>query len=143
MLALGAPPDLVREVTWVPGAYLVPRRDGRLLIGATVERTGFDARVTVRGIDGLLRAAIRAMPPLGDLAVVETWAGLRPGSPDGFPFIGQTALGGLYDASGHGRNGVLLTPATATAIADIVEGKPVPADLAACAPQRAGAVPAA
>jgi glycine oxidase len=136
MLALTLPPDLVRGVTWVPGAYLVPRRDGRLLIGATVELVGFDLRITAQGMHQLLSAALRALPPLRDLGIVETWAGLRPGSPDGFPFIGRTALDGLYDANGHGRNGVLLAPVTAEAIADMVEGKPVAPDVKACAPQR-------
>jgi glycine oxidase len=135
ILALTRPP-CVQHVVWAPGAYLVPRHDGRLIVGATVERTGFDVRVTAAGIAALLGAALAAMPSLGEEAVVETWAGLRPGSPDGLPFIGASPLDGLYDACGHGRNGVLLVPVTAQAIADLIEGKPAPADVAACSPRR-------
>ena len=124
MLALAMPRGLVRRVTWVPGAYLVPRDDGRLLIGATVENAGFDVRVTAAGIRALLDAALAALPVLGDLAVAETWAGLRPGTPDGLPYIGATALTGYVVATGHYRNGILLAPATARGVADLVEGRP-------------------
>ncbi len=123
MLALAMPRGLVRRVLWIPGAYLVPRDDGRLLVGATVEPVGFDVRVTARGLGSMLEAALAAVPALGDLAVAETWAGLRPGSADGLPYIGGTSLGGYYVATGHYRNGILLTPATAELIADILEGR--------------------
>jgi len=124
MLALALPRALMRRVVWVPGAYLVPRDDGRLLVGATVEDAGFDVRVTGGGVRSLLDAALTAVPALRDLALVETWAGLRPGSPDGLPYLGATSLEGYFVAAGHHRNGVLLTPATALEIADAVEGKP-------------------
>jgi glycine oxidase len=123
MLALAMPRNLVRRVVWVPGAYLVPRSDGRLLVGATVEEAGFDVRVTARGVRGLLDAALLALPSLGELTVAETWAGLRPGTPDGLPYLGETALGGYYVAAGHYRNGILLAPATAMLVADLLEGK--------------------
>jgi glycine oxidase len=123
MLALAMPKGLVRRVTWVAGAYLVPRGDGRLLVGATAERVGFDVRVTAGGIRKLLDAALSALPALRDLALSETWAGLRPGSPDGRPFIGETSLGGYFVATGHYRNGILLTPLTAVVLADALEGK--------------------
>jgi glycine oxidase len=139
MLALAIPRGLVRRVLWVPGAYLVPREDGRLLIGATVEEAGFDVRVTAAGLRSLLDAALAALPALGDLAVAETWAGLRPGSPDGLPFIGATALEGYIVASGHHRNGILLAPATAVAVADILTGSS--AGIEAFSPQRAAARP--
>ncbi len=135
MLALAMPRAFVHRTLWAPGAYLVPRDDGRLLVGATVEDAGFDVRVTARGVRALLDAALRALPALGDLAVAETWAGLRPGSPDGLPFLGETATSGYFVAAGHYRNGILLTPATAVAIADAVEGKR-DASLAAFSPQR-------
>ena len=122
MLALAMPRGLVRRVTWVPGAYLVPREDGRLLVGATVETAGFDLRITASGMHALLDAALAAMPALGDLNVAESWAGLRPGTPDGLPYLGPTALGGYLVATGHFRNGILLAPGTAVAIADVVEG---------------------
>lgn len=123
MLALAIPRDFVRRVLWVPGAYLVPRDDGRLLIGATVERAEFDVRVTAQGLRSLLDAALGALPALGEFAVAETWAGLRPGTPDALPYLGATSLGGYVLATGHYRNGILLTPATAHIIADLVEGK--------------------
>jgi glycine oxidase len=121
MLALGVPEGFLRRATWVPGAYLVPRTDGRLLIGATVEDAGFDERVTAAGIDALLHAALAAAPSLGAFTVTESWAGLRPATPDGRPFIGPTAIDGLLLATGHYRNGILLAPVTATMIASFVE----------------------
>lgn len=143
MLALAMPRRFVRHVLWVPGAYLVPRDDGRLLIGATVEDVGFDARVTAGGIGRLLAAALAALPTLADLALAETWTGLRPGTPDDLPYIGPTVLGGYVVATGHYRNGILLAPATAAAVADILEGRPRD-DLAAFSPEREEArVPAA
>jgi glycine oxidase len=123
MVALGTSRSLLRRVLWVPGAYIVPRADGRILIGATVERAGFDVRVTAQGVQTLLDAALRAVPELGDLAVTETWAGLRPGSADGLPFIGATALDGYFVATGHYRYGILCAPATAHLLADAVEGR--------------------
>ncbi|GAC1492706.1 MAG: glycine oxidase ThiO [Vulcanimicrobiaceae bacterium] len=137
MLAIAIPKGLVRRVLWVPGAYLVPRDDGRLLVGATVERVGFDVRVTAHGIRALLDAALEALPALGDLAVAETWAGLRPGTPDELPFLGETALGGYVLATGHYRNGILLAPQTALAIADLIENRPGAREaLAAFSPSR-------
>ncbi len=123
MIALAAPINFVRRSTWIPGAYLVPREDGRLLIGATVESAGFDQRVTASGVGELLRAALAAAPSLGDFAITESWAGLRPGTPDGLPFLGRTTTDGLLLATGHYRNGILLAPATARLIADAVEGR--------------------
>jgi glycine oxidase len=121
MLALSAPLGFLRRTTWVPGAYLVPRSDGRLLIGATVEDAGFDERVTAAGIRALLDAALSAAPALGAFTITETWAGLRPGTPDGRPIIGPTPVEGLIVATGHYRNGILLTPETAALIASFVE----------------------
>jgi glycine oxidase len=126
MLALAAPSGLVRHATWIPGGYLVPRDDGRLLVGATVESAGFDERVTAEGIHELLHATLSAAPSLGSFAVTETWSGLRPGTPDGLPFLGPTPIAGLFLACGHYRNGILLAPVTARTIADAVEGKPTP-----------------
>jgi glycine oxidase len=123
MLALSMSRTFVSRTVWIPGAYLVPREDGRLLVGATVEDAGFDMRVTARGIRTLLDAALAALPALGDEAIAETWAGLRPGSHDGLPYLGETETGGYFVAAGHYRNGILLTPATAAGIADAIEGK--------------------
>ncbi|HZY98559.1 MAG TPA: glycine oxidase ThiO [Candidatus Baltobacteraceae bacterium] len=122
MLALQAPVDLVRRSTWLPGAYVVPRDDGRLLIGATVEPAKADARVTSEGLHRLLHAALEAAPALGGFAVTETWAGVRPGSADGLPFIGATPIEGLYVATGHFRNGILLCVVSARLVADAVAG---------------------
>ncbi len=129
MLALAIPKGFVRRVIWIPGnagvahPYLVPRDDGRLLVGATVEPDADDTRVTAHGVRALLDATLAAMPALGDFALAETWAGLRPGSPDGLPSLGETALSGYFTATGHYRNGILLAPATAHVMADVLEGK--------------------
>lgn len=125
MLALEVPVGFVRRTTWVPSAYLVPRDDGRLLVGATVERAGFDTRVTAQAVNELLRAALGGAPALGAFTISETWAGLRPGTPDGRPFIGPTLVDGLFVASGHYRNGILLAPITARLVADAIEGRGV------------------
>lgn len=121
MLSIEIPKGFVRHTTWVPGAYLVPRQDGRLLVGATSERAGYDLRVTAGGLEALLAAAVRAAPSLADFSVTETWAGLRPGTPDERPFLGTTPLEGYYLATGHYRNGILLAPATAKLLADALE----------------------
>lgn len=121
MLALAIPHQLVRRTTWVPGAYLVPRDDGRLLVGATVEPRQFDERVTAGGVRGLLDAALAAAPALADFSITETWAGLRPGTADDRPILGPCAIDGLVLATGHFRNGILLAPVTANVIASFVE----------------------
>lgn len=121
MVALAVPVGFVQRATWVPGAYLVPRDDGRLLIGATVESVGFDERVTAQGVHELLHAALTAAPALADFSTTETWAGIRPGTPDGLPVLGPTPLDGYFLASGHYRNGILLAPATARLIVDAIE----------------------
>ncbi len=136
MLALAVPTGAVHGLVWVPGAYLVPRADGRLLIGATVEHRGFDTRVTAAGLARLLAAAIAAAPALGAFAVSETWAGLRPGSRDGRPYLGATGLGGYVVASGHYRNGILLAPITAAVIAAVLCGDVPAIDLTPFAPER-------
>ncbi len=122
MLALGVPRDFVRRATWAADCYLVPRDDGRLLVGATVESAGFDERPTAQGMHDLLHAALTAAPSLANFSVTESWAGLRPGTPDGLPFLGATRLDGFFLATGHYRNGILLAPITARLIADAIEG---------------------
>jgi glycine oxidase len=109
---------------------LVPRLDGRLLIGATVEEMGFDASITAGGIMDLLRDTWEILPGVYDLAIVETWAGFRPASRDDAPILGPTALDGLVMATGHHRNGILLAPITANAVADYVLSGEVPAAIA-------------
>jgi glycine oxidase len=126
MLALAVPVGLVRRPTWIPGAYLVPRDDGRLLVGATSESARFDERVTAEAVHALLHAALAAAPSLAGFSLTETWAGLRPGTSDGMPCLGPTPIDGLFLATGHYRNGILLAPATARLIADSIERRPVP-----------------
>ena len=136
MLALAVPPGFGNALVWGEGVYLVPRDDGRLLIGATSRERGFDVRVTAGGVRTLLAAALRIAPVLAEFALVETWAGLRPGSHDGRPYLGATAVAGYVVAAGHYRNGILLAPLTAAALAAVIAGEPSPVDLTAFDPRR-------
>jgi glycine oxidase len=130
MLALRMDPaaPLLTHVVWAPGAYLVPRLDGRLLVGATVEEKGYDTSLTAGGILTLLEAAWRVVPAVEELPIDEMWVGHRPGSRDDAPILGTGPIDGLIYATGHHRNGILLTPVTADAIAQLVlEGAADPA----------------
>lgn len=100
--------------------YIVPRRDGRIIIGATSEDVGFAPQNTVSGINRLLTNATRLLPLLQDLPIQETWWGFRPATPDELPILGRSAYANLTLATGHYRNGILLTPITARLIADVV-----------------------
>ena len=111
---------LVRHVVWGPTVYMVPRTDGRLLIGATVEEKGFDAALTAGGVLSLLEAAWRIIPAIEELPIEEMWVGHRPGSRDDAPILGPAPVEGLVYASGHHRNGILLAPITAGAMAQLV-----------------------
>ncbi|WP_448202502.1 glycine oxidase ThiO [Azospirillum sp. sgz302134] len=111
---------LLRHVVWTPGTYLIPRLDGRLLIGATTEERGFDDRLTAGGQFALLEGAWRALPGIAELPIEESWAGFRPGSRDDAPILGLSAVEGLILATGHHRNGILLTPVTADSIARLI-----------------------
>ncbi|HSB10354.1 MAG TPA: glycine oxidase ThiO [Blastocatellia bacterium] len=102
--------------------YLVPRRDGRILIGATVEYAGFNKAVTVQGIEYLLAAALELMPSLRECEIVETWSGLRPDTEDHLPVLGPSGIENLWLATGHFRNGILLAPITANLMAESVSG---------------------
>jgi glycine oxidase len=119
-LRMDAAAPLLTHVLWVPGAYLVPRRDGRLLVGATVEEKGFDTTLTAGGLLTLLEAAWRALPAIEELPIEEMWVGHRPGSRDDAPILGPGPVEGLIYATGHHRNGILLAPVTADAIARLV-----------------------
>lgn len=101
--------------------YLVPRRDGRVVLGATVEEKGFDTDITAGSVYELLRDAVALVPGVKELAVEEALAGLRPGSPDNAPLIGYGGAPGVIIATGHYRNGILLAPTTAEAVADLVQ----------------------
>jgi len=116
--------------------YLVPRPDGRLIVGATVEEQGFDTAVTAGGVHELLREAYRLLPDVAEMELVDSIAGLRPGTPDNLPLVGPGAIEGLVLATGHYRNGILLAPLTAEAIAAVLAGESLPEAAAAANPAR-------
>lgn len=119
-LRMDAAAPLIQHVLWAPKIYLVPRRDGRLLIGATVEEKGFDESLTAGGVYELLDAAWRPLPAIEELPIEEMWVGFRPTSRDDAPILGPSSVEGLVLATGHHRNGILLAPVTARVIADLV-----------------------
>jgi glycine oxidase len=116
--------------------YMVPRADGRLIVGATVEERGFDTTLTAGGVHELLREAYRLIPEIAELELLEAAVGLRPGTPDNAPLIGTAATEGLLVATGHFRNGVLQAPLTADCVAALLAGAEPPVDLAPFSPQR-------
>ncbi|WP_405000719.1 glycine oxidase ThiO [Kitasatospora cathayae] len=116
----------VRAVVRGQHLYLVPRENGELVVGATTEEQGYDTTVTAGGVYELLRDAHELVPGITELPLAETAAGLRPGSPDNAPLLGPTSLPGLVAATGHYRNGVLLTPVTADLLADYLANGEVP-----------------
>ncbi len=126
----------VRAVVRGRHLYLVPREDGELVVGATSEEQGYDTTVTAGGVYELLRDAHELVPGITELPLVETSAGLRPGSPDNAPLLGPTALPDLVAATGHYRNGVLLTPVTADLVAEYLATGAVPELAAAFSPTR-------
>jgi len=123
MVSLRCDSARIQRVLWSERIYVVPRNDGRILCGATVENAGFDKTVTASGIHANLDAAIELAPILARARVEDTWAGLRPDSPDHLPIIGPTDVGGLLIATGHFRSGVLLTPITAKLIGEFIAEK--------------------
>jgi glycine oxidase len=124
IVCVDAPHPALRSIVWGPGAYLVPKLDGSVVVGATSEHAGFDRRVTAAGVAALLEAATRLVPALGDASFRSAWAGLRPATPDGLPLVGPLPeLDGLAVAAGHYRNGVLLSPVTGRMVADGILGK--------------------
>lgn len=127
--------NLLRVVRSEKG-YLVPRRDGRIIAGSTLENAGFEKCVTPGGLQQILGGVLELVPGLAGAEVVETWAGLRPGTPDGLPILGPTDIEGLAVATGHHRNGILLTPVTTKLLRDwIIRGK-VSMDVEAFSPLR-------
>ncbi len=137
MLCLVMPSrTLLKHVIRSPKAYLIPRSDGRLLVGATVEEAGFDKRTDPATIQRLHRSAIELVPKLRDAKILEDWAGLRPGTPDALPILGATATPGYYVATGHFRDGILLAPITAEVMTAVMEGRAPEHDLTAFSPER-------
>lgn len=124
MVCLEAKPQLARHVIFSPRGYVVPRHDGRLLAGSTSEHVGFAKSVTAGGINTILANAQEISPQIANLPIVDTWSGLRPCSPDGLPVLGPCdEIDGLFYATGHYRNGILLAPVTGELIsAAIIEG---------------------
>jgi glycine oxidase len=137
ILSLEPPVPALRSLVTGAGVYLVPRRDGSIVVGATEERVGFDCRVTAEGLAQLLSAAPRLVPALAAASFAGAWAGLRPASPDGLPLVGPVpGFEGLLLAAGHHRNGVLLAPLTARLVTGCVLGKGWPDDARALLPER-------
>jgi glycine oxidase len=136
MVSLRCEAANIERVLWSERIYVVPRNDGRILCGATVEHVGFDKTVTAGGIRANLDAAIELVPVLAGARMEETWAGLRPDTPDHLPILGPTEIEGLLIATGHFRSGVLLTPVTAKLIGDLVLGRTASVDCERFTPMR-------
>src|ERR1035438_7641283 len=117
MLCVAMPQkELVSHVIRTPDTYLIPRSDGRMLIGATQEEAGFDKQTVPETIQKLRQSAVELVPKLAEARFLEAWAGLRPGTPDALPILGATSTPGYFVATGHFRDGILLAPVTAKAI---------------------------
>jgi glycine oxidase len=137
MLCLVMPSrTLLQHVVRSPQAYLIPRSDGRLLVGATVEEAGFDKRTDISTIQRLHKAATALVPKLADARILESWAGLRPGTPDSLPILGESQTPRYYVATGHFRDGILLAPITAEVMTAAIEGRKPEHDLSAFSPAR-------
>jgi glycine oxidase len=137
MLCLASPSrGLLEHVIRSPEVYLIPRSDGRILVGATVEEAGFDKRTDVATIQRLHHAAVALVPDLRNAKILEDWAGLRPGTPDALPILGATAIPGYYVATGHFRDGILLAPITAKVMAEVITGGTCNYDLRPFSPSR-------
>lgn len=128
--------NLLKHVVRAPEAYLIPRSDGRLLVGATVEEAGFDKRTDADTIQRLHHAALALVPELRNAKILESWAGLRPGTPDALPILGATETPGYYVATGHFRDGMLLAPITAEVMVAVIEGRSPEYDLTPFSPAR-------
>jgi glycine oxidase len=126
----------IEHVLWSENVYLVPRNDGRILGGSTVERVGFDRTVTAGGLKKIINGAIELVPALQNARIEETWAGLRPDSPDHLPILGPTDLDGLIIATGHFRSGILLAPLTASLVCEWITKKKVSVDWERFSPMR-------
>lgn len=137
ILALDAPRPTLRSIVWGEGAYLVPKLNGSVVVGATEEQVGFDCRVTAGGVASLLRAAPRFVPALADCGFRTAWAGLRPDTPDHLPVLGPVpGIEGLTLAAGHYRNGVLLSPVTGELVTAMVARGEQPAECTPFLPDR-------
>lgn len=122
---------LLRSVVFAPGCYLVPRDDGRILIGSTLELVGYRREVTAKAVRDLLDAALKLAPSLESAAIGKTWSNFRPYTETGRPLLGETSISGLVLATGHFRNGILLAPITAEIVRAVISGERPPVDLSA------------
>ena len=137
MVALRAPPRVqIERVLWSERVYIVPRNDGRLVAGSTVEYVGFEKGLTTAGLQEILSAAIEIAPALKNAAIEETWSGLRPDSPDHLPILGPTDLDGFLVATGHFRSGILLAPITAKLMREWITERSVSINWEAFSPMR-------
>jgi len=137
MLCFETQPPISQHVLYSSWGYLVPRRDGRILAGSTTEFVGFDKDVTIDGVSEIRAMALEIAPVLDDSPLVDTWSGLRPCAQDGLPVLGpHEEVEGLFYATAHYRNGILLAPITGELIADIVTGVPTSPLFAAFSPNR-------
>lgn len=136
IVELRCPVPVLGRIVVGPDCYVVPRNDGRSLIGSTLEFVGYRREVTAGAVQRLLAAAIRLVPSLGDASLGSTWSNFRPYTPDGLPLIGQSHTEQLFIASGHYRTGILLAPITGECIAALVAGKRSPVPLRAFSPHR-------
>lgn len=136
MISLRDDRTKIERVLWSDKIYLVPRNDGRILAGASVEYVGFDKNVTAGALEQMLSSALELAPDLANARIDETWAGLRPDSPDHLPILGPTDIDGLLIATGHFRSGILLTPVTAQLICEWVTQQRVSVDWERFSPLR-------
>lgn len=129
MLAVRMQPGTLGRVVFTRSGYLVPRDDGRIVSGSTMEFAGFEKEVTVEGLSRLTSQLLRVVPGTAGAQVVETWAGLRPYTKDRLPVLGETGTRGLYISTGHFRNGILLTPVSALLLRQVINGETPELDL--------------
>ena len=127
---------LVQHVIRTPEVYIVPRSDGRILLGATVEEVGFEKRVDPETVKRFTESAAAVVPEIGRMRLHDAWAGLRPGTPDGLPILGATSLKGYFAATGHFRDGILLAPVTALIMTQLLKGRAAGFDLQKFSPLR-------
>ena len=132
------PGPLIQHVIRTPEVYIIPRSDGRIVLGATVEEAGFDKRVDPETVQRLHQGAANVAPAIAEMRIHEVWAGLRPGTPDDLPIVGPTALPGYFAATGHYRDGILLAPITAHVMAQLLTGHTPDFDLSPFSPLRFG-----
>jgi glycine oxidase len=144
MICFEPPERSFRRVIFSSKGYIVPRRSGRLIAGSTAEHCGFEDRTTDEGIEKIRLNAVRVAPFLGDLAIADSWSGLRPRTNDGLPVIGKFSdIDGLFVATAHFRNGILLAPLTAEIIAAKIASGEHSAELDIFSPERKGLLRAA